>query len=236
MRILAFETSAKAASAALLEDGQLVAESYQRSGLTHSRTVLLLAQELLRVCGWPAESVDAAAVAAGPGSFTGVRIGVAAAKGFAWGREIPCCGVSTLEAMAWNAGLSDGIAAAAMDARRSQVYCAAFAMEGGVPRRLLPDAAESVTDFGIALCGLDAPVTVYGDGAQLAFDALRDTVPGLRLAPEHLRHQRAAGVALAAWDRLRRGEAADAASLSPTYLRLSQAERERLAREQERGA
>ncbi len=236
MRILAFETSARAASAALLEDGRLVAEAYQMSGLTHSRTVLLLARELLRTCGWPVESVDAAAVAAGPGSFTGVRIGVAAAKGFAWGREIPCCGVSTLEAMAWGAGLHDGVVAAAMDARRSQVYCAAFAMEGGAPRRLLPDAAISVAEFGAALAGLAGPVTLYGDGAQLCFDALSASVPALRLAPEHLRQQRAAGVALAAWERLRQGAAADAASLSPVYLRLSQAERERLAKENMRGA
>ena len=138
--------------------------------------------------------------------------------------------------MAWGAGLHDGVVAAAMDARRSQVYCAAFAMEGGAPRRLLPDAAISVAEFGAALAGLAGPVTLYGDGAQLCFDALSASVPALRLAPEHLRQQRAAGVALAAWERLRQGAAADAASLSPVYLRLSQAERERLAKENMRGA
>ena len=104
MRILAFETSAKAASTALLEDGKLLGEIYQNTGLTHSQTLMVMAQDLLKQCGKTVEDISAVAVAEGPGSFTGVRIGVAAAKGFAWGREIPCCGVSTLEAMAEMAG------------------------------------------------------------------------------------------------------------------------------------
>ena len=104
MKILAFETSAKAASAALAENGKLLAESYQNTGMTHSQTLMVMAQDLLKQCGLTARDVDAVAVANGPGSFTGVRIGVAAAKGFAWGREIPCVGVSTLEAMALTLG------------------------------------------------------------------------------------------------------------------------------------
>lgn len=101
MRILAFETSAKAASVALLEGDMLLGELYLNCGLTHSRTLLESAQRLLEITELTAKDIDAVACAAGPGSFTGVRIGVAAAKGFAWGRDIPCCGVSTLEAMAW---------------------------------------------------------------------------------------------------------------------------------------
>ena len=108
MLILAFETSAKAASVALLEDGKLLGECYQNTGLTHSQTLMVMAEQLLRQCGKTVAEVTAAAVAAGPGSFTGVRIGVAAAKGFAWGREIPCYGVSTLEAMALNLGAYQG--------------------------------------------------------------------------------------------------------------------------------
>ncbi len=230
MRILAFETSAKAASAALLEDGRLVAEAYQNSGLTHSRTVLAMAEGLLGSCQWPAASVDAVAVASGPGSFTGVRIGVAAAKGFAWARELPCCGVSTLEAMAWGAGLTDGILVAAMDARRSQVYAAAFQMEGGVPRRLLEDSALAVAELGERLAALPGPKTLCGDGACLCHEALGPVLGDLTLLPEHRRLQRAAGVGLAAWARLQAGERPDGAALVPTYLRLSQAERERLER------
>ena len=103
MRILAFESSAKAAGTALLEDGSLRAEAYQNSGMTHSCTLMQMAEDMLRTAGLTVQNIDAAAVAAGPGSFTGVRIGAAAAKGLAWGREIPCYGVSTLEAMALGA-------------------------------------------------------------------------------------------------------------------------------------
>ena len=100
MILLAFETSAKAASAAVLQDETLLGETYLNCGLTHSRTLMQAAQQLLENCGLTAKDVTAVACAAGPGSFTGVRIGVAAAKGFAWGAELPCVGVSTLEAMA----------------------------------------------------------------------------------------------------------------------------------------
>ncbi len=232
MRILAFETSAKAASAALMEDGRLVAEAYQNSGLTHSRTLMKMAEDLLRNCEIPASGIDAAAVAAGPGSFTGVRIGVAAAKGFAWGREIPCQGVSTLEAMAWLAAPCEALIVPAMDARRSQVYCAAFyRMEDGV-RRVLEDAAVSIEELGERLAAIPGEKILVGDGAALCCHTLRDKLPGLRLPPEHLRFQRASGVALGAWDALRRGEPANPGTLVPTYLRMSQAERERKKREE----
>ncbi|MGN0978317.1 MAG: tRNA (adenosine(37)-N6)-threonylcarbamoyltransferase complex dimerization subunit type 1 TsaB, partial [Faecousia sp.] len=126
MLILAFETSAKAASVALTEDGKLMGESYQNTGLTHSQTLLVMAEDLLKQCGKTVRQVTAVAVAEGPGSFTGVRIGVAAAKGFAWGGELPCYGVSTLEAMAEALGIYQGYICPCMDARRSQVYNALF--------------------------------------------------------------------------------------------------------------
>ena len=124
MLILAFETSAKAGSVALMKEGKLLGESYNNTGLTHSQTLLKMAEDLLHSCGYAPQDVEAVAVAAGPGSFTGVRIGVAAAKGYAWGKEIPCCGVSTLEAMALSLGAWQGYVVGVMDARRSQVYTA----------------------------------------------------------------------------------------------------------------
>ena len=139
MLILAFETSAKAGSVALMEDGRLLGESYQNTGLTHSQTIMTMAQDLLTACGYTPADVQAVAVAAGPGSFTGVRIGVAAAKGFAWGKEIPCCGVSTLEAMALHLGVYDGYVLPVMDARRQQVYTATFLAENGTLQRITPD-------------------------------------------------------------------------------------------------
>lgn len=232
MRILAFESSAKAASVALLEDGRLLAESYQNNGLTHSRTLMAMAEGLLRGCGLTPAGVNALAVAAGPGSFTGVRIGVAAAKGFAWGAQAPCRGVSTLEAMAWNASPTGELIVPAMDARRGQVYCAAFYRLARGVERALPDAALSVAELGERLRSIPGGKVMVGDGAELCYNSLKDALPGLRLAPEHLRFQRAAGAALAAWDALSRGADADAASLVPNYLRMSQAERQRRLREE----
>lgn len=228
MRILAFETSAKAASVALLQDGALLGEYMQNSGQTHSRTIMQMAQDLLKNCDLTAKDVDAVACAAGPGSFTGVRIGLAAAKGFAWGREVPLVGVSTLEAMARAVALADGVYCAAMDARRNQVYTAVFRVERSVFRRLMDDSAISVEELGNTLAALDGPKYLVGDGAVLCHKSLSETVPELVLLPEHLRMQRASGTALLAWDQLRAGEVIPAADVTPNYLRLSQAEREHL--------
>ena len=163
MGLLAFETSAKAASVALLEGGNLLAESYQNAGLTHSRTILVMAEHLLQSCELTPQDVEAVAVAMGPGSFTGVRIGMAAAKGFAWGRELPLFGVSTLEAMAWGLGELEGLICPVMDARRSQVYNALFRASGGTLTRLRQDRAISMTDLEADLQSLAEPVTLVGD-------------------------------------------------------------------------
>ena len=229
--ILAFETSAKAASVALLEGGTLLGESYQNTGLTHSQTLLVMAEDLLKTCGKTADDVTAVAVANGPGSFTGVRIGVAAAKGFAWGKEIPCYGVSTLEAMARNLGVWEGTVVPCMDARRSQTYTAIFSAKDGKLKRMVDDCAISIEELGEKLKNCEKPIFLVGDGAVLCYNTLSEQVPGLALPPEHRRHQRAAGVALLAQEMMDAGIPGDGASLTPNYLRLSQAERERLEKE-----
>ena len=188
-----------------------------------------MAEQLLGTCGKTTEDVTAVAVAAGPGSFTGVRIGVAAAKGFAWGRELPCYGVSTLEAMARNLGVWEGTVVPTMDARRSQTYTAIFRAEGGKLSRLIEDQAISFAELGEKLNYCKKPIFLVGDGAELCYNTLKEVVPGLVLTPEHRRHQRAAGVALVAEAML--GMPGDGASLAPNYLRLSQAERERLEKQ-----
>ena len=230
MLILAFETSAKAASVALLEDGKLLGESYQNTGLTHSQTLMVMAEDLLSQCGKTVADVTAAAVAAGPGSFTGVRIGVAAAKGFAWGREIPCYGVSTLEAMALSLGVYQGYVCPCMDARRSQVYNALFYVNQGAPERVSEDRAISLAELGTELKSLKEPIFLVGDGSNLCYNTLLESVPNLVLPPEHRMHQRASGVALAARKQVEVGDPGDANALTPNYLRLSQAERERAER------
>ena len=232
MLILAFETSAKAASVALWEGG-LLGESYQNTGLTHSQTLMVMAEDLLKQCGKAPADVTHVAVAAGPGSFTGVRIGVAAAKGFAWGRELPLCGVSTLEAMALTLGVWEGTVCCVMDARRNQVYNALFRAEGGSITRIREDRAISLEELGKDLGEIPGAIYLVGDGSELTHRTLKDTAANLAPPPEHRRHQRASGVALAAARKIEAGEVCDAASLTPNYLRLSQAERERLEKEQQ---
>lgn len=229
MLILAFESSAKAASAALMDETTLLAESYQNSGLTHSVTLLKMAQDMLTCAGKAPKDVTHVAVAAGPGSFTGVRIGVAAAKGFAWGLELPCYGISTLEAMAKNVALTDGIYCPVMDARRSQVYNALFSVENGAFVRLREDRAISLEELEGDLRNRKGPVYLVGDGAELTQRTLGE-LPNLRILPEQLRQQRASGVALCALEKILAGETGDGSTLVPNYLRLSQAERERLQR------
>ena len=230
MLILAFETSAKAASVALTENGKLLGESYQNTGLTHSQTLMVMAEDTLKQCGKLAADVEAVAVAEGPGSFTGVRIGVAAAKGFAWGKEIPCYGISTLEAMAESLGAFDGYVCPCMDARRSQVYNALFLAEGGKLTRIAEDRAIALADLKEELKNLEKPVFLVGDGANLCYNTLREEVPNLVLPPEHRIHQRAVGVAILAQRMADAGLAPSGGELTPNYLRLSQAEREKLER------
>ncbi len=232
MLTLAFETSAKAGSVALMEGRKLLGESYQNTGLTHSQTIMTMAQSLIAACGYTPQDVQAVAVAAGPGSFTGIRIGVAAAKGFAWGSQIPCYGVSTLEAMALNLGAYEGLVVGVMDARRSQVYTATFRAEKGVLIRLTEDRAISLQQLGEELVQSDCPVYLVGDGSTLTYNTLGSTVSQLIMPPEHKMHQRAAGVGLAAALMIEAGLPGNGADLQPNYLRLSQAERERIEKQQ----
>ena len=224
MLLLAFETSAKAASVALFDGNTLLAEQYQNTGLTHSQTLLVMAQDVLKQCGKTPQDVQAVAVANGPGSFTGVRIGVAAAKGFAWGGEVPIYGVSTLEAMALGLGISEGYVCPVMDARRNQVYNALFYVNQGALTRQTPDRAIALEDLQKELQILEKPIFLVGDGSVLCYNTLQKDVPNLILPPEFKMHQRAVGVGLAA---LQQTSADDPATLAPNYLRLSQAERER---------
>ena len=232
MLILAFETSAKAGSVALLESGNLLGESYQNTGLTHSQTIMAMAQDMIAACGYTPQDIQAVAVAAGPGSFTGVRIGVAAAKGFAWGAEIPCYGVSTLEAMAETLGIYQGYVCACMDARRNQVYNALFYVNHGMLERVTEDRAIALIDLKEELKTLEGPIYLVGDGAELAYRHLSAEVENLILPPEHRRHQRASGVAMVAAKKIAAGESGDANAMTPNYLRLSQAERERMEKMQ----
>ena len=226
MLILALESSAKAASAALVEDGRLLAQSSQCSGLTHSRTLLPMAEDLLKNAEKTIKDIDLFAVAHGPGSFTGVRIGVSTVKGLAWATNRPCVGVSTLEAMAWHGLAAGGFVCPVMDARRQQVYNALFEIREGKPVRLTEDRPIALEELAPQIKALGAPVFLVGDGAALTAKYLDSVHIPFRLAPDNLVWQSAWGVAMAALDKTP-GSTDD---LLPVYLRLSQAERERQER------
>ena len=226
MLMLAFESSARAASVALLRDGALVSQYSQCSGLTHSRTLLPMAEDLLKNAELSIRDVDVFAVAHGPGSFTGVRIGVSAVKGLAWAADKPCVGVSTLEAMAWHGLAAGGFVCPVMDARRQQVYNALFEIRDGKPLRLCQDRPISLEELAGQVRALEGPVFLVGDGAELTAAYFRQAGIDFRMAPENLRWQSAWGVGMAAADKT----PGSADQLLPVYLRLSQAERERQER------
>ena len=234
LKLLALDTSAVAASCAVVGDGGvLLAEGYVRAGGMHSRTLLPMVESALTQAGVTPAELTALAVTVGPGSFTGVRIGVAAAKGLAFARRLPCVAVSSTEAMAENFRSLPGdfSVCALMDARCRQVYTACFDREDGVPVRRTPDEALTMEETFARLKAAGGRFMLVGDGAAACYAEWASALPGLMLAPEALRFPRAAGVAAAALPRLLRGETADPDTLLPLYLRLPQAERELRARQ-----
>ncbi len=232
MRILALDTSAGPASCAVTEDGRVLASSFVNTKLTHSQTLLPMVEAMLHNAALSMEDIDLLAVSAGPGSFTGVRIGVAALKGLAFSRDIPCVGVSTLAAIARGAegvGFS-GIVCAVMDARCGQVYTACFETDGEKWCRLTPDEAISTGNLKNRLISYKKPVLLLGDGAKMCYTDFGKEITALSLAPEHLRFQQATGVAAQAAADAADGKTVTAKELRPVYLRLPQAERELRAR------
>lgn len=226
MLILAFESSAKAASVALVRDGALISQYSQCTALTHSRTLLPMAEDMLKNAELKVSDVDLIAVAHGPGSFTGIRIGVSTVKGLSWAADKPCVGVSTLEAMAWHGLAAGGYVCPVMDARRAQVYNAIFKIEEGRPIRVTEDRPIALEELAEEVRALNAPVFLVGDGTELTKRYLDKAGIPCVAAPENLRWQSAWGVAMAAADK----PPVCSEELLCVYLRLSQAERERQER------
>lgn len=226
MNILALETSAGPASCAVTQNGRVLASAYVNTPLTHSQTLLPMAEQLLACTQVPLSDVDLFAVSVGPGSFTGVRIGVSAIKGLALAQDKPCVGVSTLEAMAYNAGQLNGIACCLMDARCGQVYGALFEVGDGRVTRLTEDAALPAEEMARLCREQKQQIFLVGDGAQMCYNKTEFKAFTPFLLEEPLRHQHASGVAKAAVAAFARGQAVTAAALLPLYLRLPQAERE----------
>ncbi len=235
--ILGLDTSAKAASAAICEDGRIIAQTQLNTRLTHSQTALPMMQALLDCARMTLNDVDYLAVSAGPGSFTGIRIGIAAVKAISFTLEKPCIGASTLEALARNMTGLSGIVCPVMDARCKQVYTAMFELdaEKGRFERLFADEAISTDDLekriGETLQRKNSgkSVILVGDGAEMCYNIMNDRMD-VTLAPPMLVNQTGYGVCMAAQAAVQRGETLTAQQLAPVYLRLPQAERERNAR------
>ena len=219
MKILAIETSAKAVSAAVAEDGKILCAGYQDTGLTHSRTLMPIVEGIMKNTNLTMADIGAIAVAVGPGSFTGIRIGVAAAKGLAFGADKPAISVSTLAAMARNVSFADGLILCAMDARRKQVYNALFEAKDGRLIRLTEDRAIALADLLEEVKDDPRPKTVVGDGGKLCQSFLEANGVPCRLAPPHLVMQNAMSVALAAEELAAQGKFLSAQELEPVYLR-----------------
>ena len=219
MKILAIETSAKAVSAAVAENGKILCAGYQDTGLTHSRTLMPIVEGILKNTDLAITEIDAIAVAVGPGSFTGIRIGVAAAKGLAFGADKPVIAVSTLAAMARNVAFCDGLLICAMDARRQQVYNALFDAKDGCLTRLSDDRAIALADLLAEIKDDPRQKIVVGDGGRLCQSYLEANGVPCRLAPPHLLMQNAMSVALIAEELAAEGKLLTAQELEPVYLR-----------------
>lgn len=225
MLTLGIDSSATAASAAVVEDGKLLGEYYVNTKQTHSQTLLPMVQGLLQNLGRTCGDMDVLAVSHGPGSFTGVRIGISCIKGMALPNQTPCVGISTLEAIAFGGLACEGsLLCAVMDARCGQVYNALFQVEKGSLYRLTEDRALSIVDLQQEVRQWGERLLLVGDGAALCYQTFASW--GARLAPEPFRFQRASSVALLGEAAAQAGKAVTAAALAPVYLRLPQAERE----------
>ena len=231
MRILGIECTATPVSCAVTDDGKLKGEFFLNLKTTHSQTLLPMVESVLRLSGLELKDIDVVAVTAGPGSFTGVRIGISAVKGLCFADKKPCVPVSVLHSMAYNLIGQNCIVCACMDARCNQVYNALFEVKDGVITRLCEDRALMINECYEDLVKIhknspEAPVFAVGDGAELFVKSTEGRGVPVKLPPEHLKLQRASSVCFAAEEKALSGKTVDPDTLLPVYLRLPQAERE----------
>ena len=226
MKILAIDTSASAGSVAISDNKKIIGEYFINTSLTHSRTLMPMIENLYKNTSTDISEIEAIAVNAGPGSFTGVRIGVAAAKGLAFQKDLPCISVSTLESMAYNLIFADCIICSVMDARCQQVYNANFKSDGDTITRLCGDRALAIKELTEELKQYNEKIILVGDGAELCYNSMKEELSNIHLAPENLRFQKASSTALIAFEKYNKNEALTSAELMPVYLRLPQAQRE----------
>ena len=227
MIILGIDTTAVSAGAAIVKDGKLISDTYINTGLTHSQTLMTLIDSALKLVDLSIDDVDMFAVANGPGSFTGVRIGVSAIKGLCFAKNKPCMPVSTLEALANSVDLDGFLICPVMDARCMQVYTALFEKQSDEIVRLTSDAPKTLQELYDELKTYDKKIVFVGDGADISYRFFSEKDLDVRKFSEIFKFQHASAVAITALRNYNRGvEFISADKLLPSYLRLSQAERE----------
>ena len=230
MLTLAFDSTAKIASVAVLDGESVLAEYNINNGLTQSELLLPMAESILRALHLTIDDIGLLATSTGPGSFTGVRIGTALVKGLAFGKDIPCASVSTLDALAENMRGTHGIVVPCMDARRSQVYSAIYRSDASGLERLTPDRAIAIEDLAEELKEYREPIYLVGDGYDTAREGLISRGLNIEDTPSALLLENAASVARIAFRKYTAGEALTDLEIAPSYLRMPSAERERLER------
>ena len=234
LKILSVECSASPASVAIIENGKIIANSFVNIKLTHSQTLMPMIESTLKSAMLSVNDIDGISVSAGPGSFTGVRIGISIAKGLATPNNLPCVPVSTLEAMAYMFLSEDITVCPVMDARCNQIYNALFRVRNGKVERLCKDRAILIDKLIEELKTVSGKITICGDGSDLFVDLIKD-FDNTKIASENLKYQSAVGVGLMSYDSFEKGNTVSPENLMPTYLRLPQAERELKAKNEKKG-
>ena len=231
MILFCMDTSGPVAGVAMMEDGAVRYEAMAVNRLTHSRSILPMTEEAYEKTGLKIEDTDYFAVVSGPGSFTGVRIGVSTVKGLAHALHKPCIAVDALEAMARGCILFDGVICPIQDARAGQVYGTAF--RGGSGERLLQDEPVRLEEYIEKVSALGDRLLFLGDGMPVHRERIAELLPEAQFAPPHLAYLRPASAAALAWER--RQDAVEFRELSPLYLRPPQAERQKNLKERNDG-
>ncbi|NLX76193.1 MAG: tRNA (adenosine(37)-N6)-threonylcarbamoyltransferase complex dimerization subunit type 1 TsaB [Clostridiaceae bacterium] len=225
MIILALDTSAATASAAVVKDGYLTGEISIRNGKTHSQKIIPMIESLLKMLDYKPEDLDLLSVAVGPGSFTGLRIGVVTVKAMAYALNKPVVEVSTLMALACTVNEQDGLVCPIMDARNRQVFAGLYKTSDGSVSVLQEDSGLAIDELTSLLKSYDAPIHFVGDAVPLYKDYIKEQGINARFAPDEIFTHRAAAVAHLAWLMQKEGKVTDAFRAVPNYLRKSQAER-----------
>ncbi|MBQ8533506.1 MAG: tRNA (adenosine(37)-N6)-threonylcarbamoyltransferase complex dimerization subunit type 1 TsaB [Clostridia bacterium] len=228
MKILSIDSTAVSASCAILSDSKIIARSFVNTSLTHSQTLMPMVEDMLKSAKTSLKDIDCIAINVGPGSFTGVRIGISAVKGMAFALDIPCIEVSTLECIMRGVVFPVGhyIVESVMDARCNQVYNAAFEVKDGMITRLTEDRAIKLDELKEEISAYRLPIVLAGDGAEISYNFLKDDNKNIIIANEAVRYQSAENTAIIAKELLKEGKTVTASELQAGYLRMPQAERE----------